>query len=110
MNEPEEFFLHHARYCEVCFNHGSDNCTTINPPEATERGSTMTNATIIPHSRDLAVTNIEALPRGVGARYMEVIHGPNGSFIAKQWRRKIPAASNGTFIDLGPRLALAEVR
>jgi DNA polymerase III sliding clamp (beta) subunit (PCNA family) len=43
---------------------------------------------IIPQSRDLKITNLDQLPRGTGARYLEVVRGEDGVLVAKQWRRK----------------------
>lgn len=47
----------------------------------------------IDFSSSLKITNLDQLPRGVGAKakYLEAVHGPNGSYIAKQWREKPPA-------------------
>ena len=44
--------------------------------------------TIIPNSNKLKVTNLDQLPKGRGLRYLEVIEGDNGTYIAKQWRAK----------------------
>lgn len=44
---------------------------------------------IIPNSRTLDIRNLEALPRGTGCRYLEVIRGQREEFVAKQWRRKL---------------------
>jgi hypothetical protein len=55
---------------------------------------------IIPYSPTLKITNLEQLPRGLNAPYLEVIesHIPD-VYIAKQWRRK-PDNVNGTLIKL----------
>ena len=58
--------------------------------------------TIIKHRPDLAITNLDALPRGTGARYLECIapHKPGLPLIAVAWRRK-PPARYAILIDLG---------
>lgn len=44
---------------------------------------------IIRNTKELIVKNTEILPRGTGAKYLEVL--VNGKeFIAIQWRRKLP--------------------
>jgi len=55
---------------------------------------------VIPYSKDLDIRNIEALPRGTGARYLEVIRGEKDEYIAKLWRRK--ATDKGILIDFKP--------
>jgi hypothetical protein len=56
----------------------------------------------IPYSRDLKITNLDQLPRGIGARYLEVIRGENGTLIAKRWRRS-PAVREGVLlVDMEP--------
>jgi hypothetical protein len=59
--------------------------------------------TIIKYTAELDIRNVESLPAGTGAKYVEVIRGLNGSMIAKQWRRKIPtnATSDQMFIAFG---------
>lgn len=54
-------------------------------------------AEIIPYSKELDIRNIEALPRGTGAKYLEVIKGEKDEYIAKQWRRK--PGEKGILID-----------
>jgi hypothetical protein len=55
----------------------------------------------IDYSKDLKITNVESLPHGTGARFLEVIesHIPN-TYIAKQWHRKLTPA-RGIWIDFG---------
>ena len=45
---------------------------------------------IIKYNSDMDIRNLEQLPKGVGAKYLEVItsHIP-GVYIAAQWRRKL---------------------
>jgi hypothetical protein len=38
----------------------------------------------------MQITNTAQLPRGTGAKYLEVIDNGNGPFIAVQWRRVKP--------------------
>ena len=53
----------------------------------------MDKAVVINYSREIVVSNLEQLSKGVGARYMEVIdsHVP-GEYVAVQWRRKLPVS------------------
>lgn len=55
-------------------------------------------AQIIPNSRTLDIRNLDALPRGTGCRYLEVIRGQGEEFVAKQWRRK--PVKDAILIDL----------
>jgi len=51
---------------------------------------------VVPFSRDLDIRNLDALPRGTGARYLECVLGPDDKIlIAKQWRRKLPDRASG---------------
>lgn len=43
----------------------------------------------IKYHRNLVITNLDQLPHGVNAKYLEVIvDNEHGVLIAKQWRRK----------------------
>jgi len=44
---------------------------------------------VIDNNKELVVTNLDQLPRGTGAKYLEVIESHCGTYIAKQWRRKL---------------------
>ena len=46
----------------------------------------------IPYSKTMKIVNTEQLPRGLGAKYLEVMssHIPD-TYIAVQWHRKLPA-------------------
>lgn len=46
--------------------------------------------TIIPYTRTLTIRNIESLPHGTGCRYLEVINGLHGEYVAVAWRRTPP--------------------
>ena len=46
--------------------------------------------TIIPYTRSLTIRNLESLPRGTGRRYLEVIDGLHGEYVAAAWRRTPP--------------------
>lgn len=46
---------------------------------------------VVKFERTMRVTNLGAMARGTGARYLEVIEGESGEYIAKAWRRKLPA-------------------
>ena len=52
-------------------------------------------ADIIPYSPSLKITNIAQLPRGTGAKYLEVLDNGDGTLIAVQWRRKGEQAAPG---------------
>ena len=43
---------------------------------------------VMSHTKEIKIVNMEAMPRGLGARYLEVIEGLAGEWVAKQWRRK----------------------
>jgi len=45
--------------------------------------------TVIPYARDMRIVNTEQLGKGTGARYLEVVPGGAGVFVAKQWRRSL---------------------
>lgn len=58
----------------------------------------------IPNTPALDIRNLDALPRGLGCRFLLCItsHVP-GVLIAKSWHRKEPAAGRGeVVVDLGP--------
>lgn len=42
------------------------------------------------YSPDMIIRNLESLPRGTGCRYLEVIDGLHGEYVAAAWRRKPP--------------------
>ena len=50
---------------------------------------------IITYSKNLRITNLDSLPKGTGARYLECIaaHEVGGPLIASAWRRSIPKAA-----------------
>lgn len=56
---------------------------------------------IITKSPTFTVTNLDALAKGRGCRYLECVEGLNGDLVAKQWRRK-PPASYDVLIDHCP--------
>ena len=49
---------------------------------------------IIPTNPYLTITNLYSLPKGRGCRYLLCITGEGGAFVAKQWRRTLPEATN----------------
>ena len=54
---------------------------------------------IIKYHRNLVVTNIEQLPRGTGAKYLECLQDDlHGVLIAKQWRNNPARASKDSVI------------
>lgn len=48
------------------------------------------NYKMIPYTPQLRIVNLEQLPRGQGAKYLECISGDNGILIARQWRNVKP--------------------
>lgn len=53
---------------------------------------------IIKNNKDLDVRNIDAMPRGLNAKYLEVIKGLGPEYVAKCWRRKLPSDKGGNMI------------
>jgi hypothetical protein len=50
---------------------------------------------IIPNDRSLDIRNLEQLPRGTGAPYLEVMESHiQGVYIAVQWRRAVKVSAN----------------
>lgn len=45
---------------------------------------------VINYSNKLVIKNTESLPAGTGAKFLIVIDGLNGEYIAKQWKRTKP--------------------
>ena len=62
-------------------------------------------ATHIYH-KGMKISNMESVGRGTGARYLECIVGHDGSWIAKQWRRK--AVECEILIDMAPRCQVCD--
>ena len=56
---------------------------------------------VILYTPDLDIRNLDALPRGRGLPYLEVIRGEDGALVAKRWRRKPPA--NALLVDFAER-------
>lgn len=47
---------------------------------------------MIDYDRSQTITNLEQLPKGTGAKYLECIEGQAyGTYIAAKWRRTPPA-------------------
>ena len=47
--------------------------------------------TIVDYEPALSITNLDALPRGIGCKYLLAIESHYyGEYIAKQWKRKMP--------------------
>lgn len=45
---------------------------------------------VIQYTRELKIVNLDQLPHGTGARFLEVFPDPtHGTLVAVQWRRKI---------------------
>lgn len=47
--------------------------------------------TFVFYTPALDIRNLDSLPRGTGARYLECVRGPHGELVAKCWRRVAPA-------------------
>lgn len=45
---------------------------------------------MIPYTRDMIIRNLDSLPRGTGCRYLEVVPGLHGEYVAAAWRRRPP--------------------
>lgn len=45
---------------------------------------------MIQYTPELVITNLDQLPRGTSAKYLECIIGPDGALIAKSWRNVKP--------------------
>lgn len=49
---------------------------------------------IIDYSPELKITNLDALPRGTGCKFLLVIESPHcGEYVAKRWLRKMPEST-----------------
>lgn len=74
-------------FCPTGEGNGQDN--SCSPGGAAGGGKVK-----IDFSPSLKITNLDQLPRGVGAKakYLEAVRGPDGSYIAKQWRERPPAS------------------
>ncbi len=66
--------------------------------------------TEIPYSRDLDIRNVEALPRGTGAKYLLTLKGQGDELIAKKWARVKPKSllPDEVLIEMPPPKAKTE--
>lgn len=66
-------------------------------------GKRLAQVDMIPYTNSLKITNLEALGRGTGAKYLLAIRGEDGAFVAKQWKRNPPnkLRSGEVLIDMG---------
>lgn len=49
--------------------------------------------TVLYHTRDMRITNLDALPAGTGCPYLVVIESHRMSeYVARRWLRKMPSA------------------
>lgn len=56
---------------------------------------------VIPYSASLDIRNVDALPRGTGIRYLEVVRGQKqNTFVAKAWRKS--PVEGSVVIDMKP--------
>lgn len=53
---------------------------------------------IIKYNKYLDIRNIDALPAGKNTKYLEVIEGIEGSYIAKAWRHGVIQGNNKNII------------
>jgi len=44
----------------------------------------------VEYDPDMVITNLDALPPGLGARFLVVIKGEGDALVAKNWLRKLP--------------------
>ena len=58
----------------------------------------------IPYSRDLDIRNVEALPKGTGAKYLVTLKGQGDELIAKQWAKVKPSSlkPDEILVDMTP--------
>lgn len=56
-------------------------------------------------SRDLRISNLDALPRGTGAKLLRCIRDHKGGLIAKAWARKATSRQDGeVLVVFGPMI------
>ena len=48
---------------------------------------------------NLRIRNLEHLPHGTGCRFLEVMRGKDGDFIAVGWRRKAECADDRLLVE-----------
>lgn len=65
-----------------------------------------------PYGADMDIRNVEALPKGTGARYLLAIKGLKDEVVAKAWKRKPPEniGPNEVLIDMEPTLSFEAER
>jgi hypothetical protein len=81
------------------FGFGTENMKTFKM----EGGEVPEPYGIMPYDPGLKIVNTEQLPRGLGARYLEVMKGKGNDLIAVRWR-KIPIYDEGhMLIDMKAR-------
>ena len=58
---------------------------------------------VIKNTPQLVVRNLDAMPRGLGLRYLECVRSHTGELMAQQWRRELPklAGPVTVFVDTG---------
>lgn len=61
--------------------------------------------TTIPYEPSIKVHNLQSLSGGTGCKYLVVLVGHNGQFIAHSWKRKPPANLTDDYavIEFSPR-------
>jgi hypothetical protein len=59
---------------------------------------------VIAYQPDLVISNLDELPRGTRARYLECMRGPGETLIAKCWHRSIPLPRHDIIVVFGGRL------
>lgn len=62
---------------------------------------------VVPYSRALDIRNIDALPRGTGAKFLVAIRGQGDEFVASRWARVAPKRlkPREVLIEMQPRAA-----
>ena len=59
--------------------------------------------TVLLYRPNLRIRNLEHLPHGAGCRFLEVMRGEDGDFIATRWRRTAKCADDRLLIEFPKR-------
>jgi len=77
-----------SKYTAIADDRIIGDFNTINEAIETALDVYVSGTKIIPMYKGIDIRNLEYMPRGLNARYLEVIEGLDKEFVAKQWRRK----------------------
>ena len=78
--------------CVLSFQPGTYECIQRRVPKRVTKTFTRIRINRIAYANDLDIRNLDALPRGTGAKYLLTIRGEGTALIAKEWRRVEPKA------------------